>query len=353
MSNKLSFFIDSHVGGRRQNEDNFGYIQEEVNENLHSTWGYGSVFIVADGMGGANAGEVASQILVETIQKSFGEKRASGLATHDAIHELILEANSEICRQADADPNKKGMGTTGLVVAIEHGILSYVHVGDSRLYGIIDNKFQPLTADHTVVQRLLNQGEITKEEAKKHPKAHVLTRTIGRSRIEVDLNFHRTYQTRENIFLLCSDGLYGAVSDEIIEQAMQRLTPKDAVETLISLALSLRASDNITIAVINGKEDFEGENAYNFKMQYSSLMAVKNEFSTHDSIEFETNSRTTKIDHNLGSIKNMKIKNKHPLIEQVLSQKEQKTISNNNTLLLFLTILAVLFTIAFVVQQSN
>jgi PPM family protein phosphatase len=195
------------------------------------------LFAVADGMGGANAGEVASGIVVETLGPA---ERAGDLAP------AIERANERIHSMAEADKSLEGMGTTATAVWVGDGILTVAHVGDSRAYRMREGKLQQLTDDHSLVGGLVRMGSLTPAEAEHHPQRSVILRAVGvEASVEVDVTEHEL--ASGDRYLLCSDGLSGMVRDEVIEETLRMDVPlAEAAEMLIDLANASGGKDNIT-----------------------------------------------------------------------------------------------------------
>ena len=225
-------FQATHVGKvRYNNEDSLIVIEPET-------------FVVADGMGGAQAGEVASQMLVETV-KDFLSK--SPLYNENVLSQAILLANSKILNLARQNANYHGMGTTATILSLDDKIAYFAHVGDSRIYRLRNNSLTQLTQDHSYVETLVRRGEITPEEARVHPMKNVLTQAVGAvENISVDTaNFP---VESGDTFLLCTDGLTNMVDDDSIKNILQSaLNPADA---LIDAALKAGGRDNISVIVV-------------------------------------------------------------------------------------------------------
>ena len=226
-------FQATHVGKvRDNNEDSLIVIEPKT-------------FVVADGMGGASAGEVASQMLVETV-KNFLLKQP---ATWDEkiLAQAILLANDKILNMARRHKEYEGMGTTATILNLDGGQAYFAHVGDSRLYRLRNNILQQITEDHSYVETLVRRGEITPEEARVHPMKNVLTQAVGAvENISVDTaNFP---VESGDTFLLCTDGLTNMVDDDSIKNILQSaLNPADA---LIDAALKAGGRDNISVIVV-------------------------------------------------------------------------------------------------------
>jgi len=203
-----------------------------------------TVLIVADGMGGAVAGEVTSRLAVEA---------ASEPAAGDPIDpsERVLAGNEAVLEASLQDPSLSGMGTTMTLVELRpDGTAHFAHVGDSRAYLLRDDTLEMLTTDHTLVNSLIELGKITKEEAEHHPHRHLLTRVLGLGPVDVDAF---SLQLREgDRILLCSDGLTTMVTDFTIEQILKVREGVDPTSwVLIEQANMAGGVDNTTVVVID------------------------------------------------------------------------------------------------------
>lgn len=207
-------------------------------------------YVVADGMGGYAAGEVASAMLIEAFRERFAD--AAQERGEEALRQAIEAANSKILQAAAADASRKGMGTT--VVALQHrGDAAYwAHVGDSRLYLLRGGEFRRITRDHSFVQDLVEKGSITQEEAEHHPKKNLLLRAVGvEQKLVVDTG--RLRIEPGDIFLLCSDGLTNMVGEAAVREALQGGSA-DKARHLVELALLAGGLDNITAIVVECDE---------------------------------------------------------------------------------------------------
>jgi serine/threonine protein phosphatase PrpC len=206
------------------------------------------LFAVADGMGGAASGEIASRIFIETAREVFSEGgRTSEQDIIESIRKTFQKANENIISQAAENPRHQGMGCTAEVIAFngQHYVLG--HVGDSRAYLFRQGKLTQITKDHSLVQDELDRGIITPLEAKNHSLRHVIVRAVGIDEtLAVDI-IRGTY-FHGDVFLLCSDGLTDMVADVGIEAALSlRLQVDQMVDKLIESAKSAGGLDNITI----------------------------------------------------------------------------------------------------------
>lgn len=203
--------------------------------------------VVADGMGGHNAGEVASAEVVNVLKNSdFSENNDTKTALLDAIE----CANSTIYKMSARSEKLHGMGTTATVCVISGDKVTAAQVGDSRLYLIRDGEITQITKDHSLVEMLVERGSITKEDAKRHPQKNVITRAIGtESSVQADIYEFSTIP--QDILLLCSDGLVNMVDDERILSIITNTEEFDNLaEILVNEAENAGGHDNITVVLI-------------------------------------------------------------------------------------------------------
>jgi len=225
-----AYAVASDTGRRRRrNEDNYVVAPP--------------LFGVADGMGGAQAGEVASQLAASALEAGDPEA-LEGTTRLDA---LIQEANRRIYDRASTDPTASGMGTTMTVALVEGMTVAIGHVGDSRAYLVRDEQMEQLTEDHSLVNELLKTGKLSEEEAHVHPQRSVITRAVGTDP-DVDVDGFTIDAEEGDVFLICSDGLSDMVEDEqILEVLHQNRDDLDrAVKELVSAANKGGGEDNIT-----------------------------------------------------------------------------------------------------------
>jgi PPM family protein phosphatase len=201
------------------------------------------LFAIADGMGGAQAGEVASRLATGALQESGADGRGE-----QRIADLIQEANRRVYERSSSDPNTSGMGTTITVALVEDDQVAFGHVGDSRAYLIRDASMEQLTEDHSLVNELLKTGKLSREEAETHPQRSVITRALGTDP-DVDVDTFSVRAEIGDLFLLCSDGLTDMVSEESILAVVER-NRKDidgALRALVKEANRGGGQDNITV----------------------------------------------------------------------------------------------------------
>ena len=209
---------------------------------------------VADGMGGHNAGEVASGIAV----KRFGECMREARPPYDqAIKQAVESANAAIYAAARGKPEYNGMGTT-MTALCEHGKDVFIaHVGDSRAYLLRNGAIVPVTKDHTLVEEMVESGLITIEEARVHPKRNYITRALGTGP-DVQVDVLRLDRRSHDVYLLCSDGLSNHVTErEMRDTLMTAESGEAAVERLVQIALERGGPDNITAMIATCEEDPE------------------------------------------------------------------------------------------------
>jgi len=217
--------------------------------------------IVADGMGGHRAGDVASQMTLAKLKQEW--EAAQGIQTaEDAENWLrgqITEVNQLIFDHALNHPECDGMGTTIVAAITTDGFATVAHIGDSRGYLLNETGFKQVTEDHSLVNELVRSGQISKEDAEHHPRKNVLLRALGTEK-NVDIDIKTITFEEEDILLLCSDGLSNKVSEKEMEQI---LLNNDLLEqkarTLISLANDYGGEDNITLAIVEFSGSSEGD----------------------------------------------------------------------------------------------
>jgi len=231
-----------------------------VNEDRAWTGGYegGRVLaIVADGMGGHQAGDVASQLAVDTFREAMKElpDELTAEQAKTLLRQAILEANQVVFELAAQNEHYHNMGTTVVAALLADGFGVIAHIGDSRAYKLRDGEIRQLTEDHTLVNELAKSGQISAEEAANHPRRNVLTRALGTdAQVEVDVKGFAWKPG--DVLLLCSDGLYSMVSDremlETLEAAELDLDGK--ADRLIELALEAGGDDNVTVLLIDTED---------------------------------------------------------------------------------------------------
>ncbi len=244
---KVQSGVASDTGQRRKNnEDSWLICEPEGELNLKTK---GRLYAVADGMGGSVAGEIASRLAVRELQKYYFAEVPSQ-PPQEALRKAFQAAYESIRRKAMAEPELTGMGTTLTAVALRDNIAYVAHVGDSRAYLIRDKEIIQLTRDHTVTASLVEKGEITPEQAKTHPQRHVLLQALG-GRKQPTVELLTVPVKPKDVFILCSDGLYNAVSDDEIKEIITSAPDiQKAAGTLVALANQRGGRDNITVVVV-------------------------------------------------------------------------------------------------------
>jgi serine/threonine protein phosphatase PrpC len=228
----------SHVGRIRANNQDSGYAGTQL-------------FVVADGMGGHAGGDVASAIALKRVMEA-DKSYASANDAEFALHASLIAANSLLAETVFEHPELTGMGTTVSAILRSGNELAIAHIGDSRIYLLRDGALKQITADHTFVQRLVDSGRITPEEAAVHPRRSVLMRVLGDvdASPEIDTTVHDTLPGDR--WLLCSDGLSSYVSDEKIEVVLTGLAnTREAADRLVKESLDQGAPDNVTVVLVD------------------------------------------------------------------------------------------------------
>jgi len=242
----LEISLQSDMGIVRANNEDRGIYQHPSDPEIAAR--KGTLILVADGMGGASAGEVASEMAVRIIPDLYyNSPKAPALALKEALE----EASSEIHRAAQSDPELRGMGTTCVAMAVIPPEAFVAYVGDSRLYLLRDGSFYQLTEDHTVVGELVRNGMITRDQARNHEERNVLSLSLG-GRPEITASFwDKPMIVRAgDRFLACTDGLHDLVSDAEMQAIIADAPPDAAVHNLIEAAKGHGGHDNITAALI-------------------------------------------------------------------------------------------------------
>ena len=224
-------------------------------DNEDSSYASGSVFVVADGMGGAQSGEVASKIVVDAFSSGLPE---TGTA-EERLAVVVQRANREIHERSRSEAANAGMGTTVTAAYLDGDAIAIAHVGDSRAYLLRGGELRRLTEDHSLVEELVRGGRLTEEEAAEHPQRSVITRALGiEPLVEIDT---WTYPLRPgDVVLLCSDGLTSMVSEQQLQRVVVAApTLNEAAQRLIGAANEAGGRDNITVVLFRvtraGRED--------------------------------------------------------------------------------------------------
>ena len=236
-------FASTDIGMSRNMNQDYYYISDD--EEL-------SIFILADGMGGYNGGEIASKIAVESARKFLEENFKKVQNDRKQIMNILKSAtnyaNNTVYEISKENKNLEEMGTTLEICLINNNKIYISHIGDSRVYSIIDGKIQRLTIDHSYVEKLVRDGTITREEAENHPKKHVLIKALG-CVPEVEPDIIEAELKKEEIIVICSDGLTNMLKDEQIKNIVINNIENPEKE-LIKEANIAGGYDNITAIII-------------------------------------------------------------------------------------------------------
>ena len=224
---------------RSGNEDNYLMIVDD------------GVFIVADGMGGHAAGEVASEMAVRIIARELGDLTGRTEAqAAEKVRDSIVEANAAIFKRTIAEQDKRGMGTTATAMILLNGNYLIGQVGDSRAYVLRDGELRQLTKDHSYVQEQVDAGYLSPEEARTHPYSNVITRCVG-ANVDVAPDVYLGSLRCGDLYFIASDGLTGMIEDEDLHRMMaQGQTPQELADQLVDEANRRGGLDNVTVVVV-------------------------------------------------------------------------------------------------------
>jgi protein phosphatase len=246
--------VVSDLGNIRTNNEDMGLFFKIADENVLREKGY--MLIVADGMGGHNAGEVASRMATDIICREYYNQTNSAIEKN--LEKALSLANKTIFEKASSDLAFQGMGTTCTVlVVIDHDVY-YAHVGDSRAYIQKGGSIMQITEDHTYVQQLVNSGDITAAEAAVHPKRNILTNAMGtKADLRIDTGKCKYSFEKDDRLLLCSDGLYDYLNDEELNKILAENSLKNAAGNMIAMAKQRGGHDNITVVLAERENSTE------------------------------------------------------------------------------------------------
>ena len=276
----------THTGEvRDHNEDNF-----IVNPNIeHKEWLFdsrkvyvptklGAVWVVADGMGGTNAGEVASEIAVNSVKEAFqDEDRVKELwqVPRSFIEDVMIQANNKIILHGEENLETAQMGTTLVVCWLIKDTLHVSWVGDSRAYLFRNNTLSPLSKDHSLVQEMVDAGKLTEEQAFYHPSNNIITQSLGGGEDKLKPGYKKVKLYKGDSILLCSDGLNGMLLDIQIEEfLLKKDSPQKMADQLIKAALKAGGHDNITLILAEVIEADGLPAAANTKVPQTSAVAT-------------------------------------------------------------------------------
>ena len=235
----------SHVGKVRSNNQDSGYAGA-------------SLFLVADGMGGHAGGDVASAIATNRI-KEIDHDYPTAEDAQVALQSALLAANGLLAETVFEHPELTGMGTTVSALIRVDGKVALAHIGDSRIYLLRDGELKQVTTDHTFVQRLVDTGRITEEEALTHPRRSVLMRVLGDVDSSPEIDTWTVETMPGDRWLICSDGLSGVVKQEAIQNVLTHVdSPKTAADRLVRASLDAGAPDNVTVVIVDIDRAIDG-----------------------------------------------------------------------------------------------
>ena len=230
------------VGQKRRENQDYVYASEQPIGNLPN------LFVLADGMGGHNAGDFASRCAVSVMVESV--KRDMSFNPIKIIRHAIETANEQVCVQADLDPQKAGMGTTLVAVTVVGHYAYVANVGDSRLYLSDPHDIVQITRDHSWIAEMVRRGEISKEEARNHPDKNIITRAVGTGPT-VRIDFFDVELEEDTRILMCSDGLSNMVGDDTIQEILLSSDNiEESAESLVALANENGGKDNISVIIV-------------------------------------------------------------------------------------------------------
>jgi len=233
----------SDVGLKRTlNEDFASYLEKEEFK----------IYVVADGMGGHNAGEVASQMAAEKIVGYINEKFSFG-KVENLIGDSIKKANKDIFDFSNTDEKLSGMGTTVTACFITESFIHVANVGDSCCFAVRNNEIKKITKDHSLVQELVDNGSISEKEADNHPKKNIITRALGTNGT-VSVDVFELENNEYDLYILCSDGLTNELSrEEILNVVIEEDGYTNMANKLVYLAKEKGGRDNITVLLFRGE----------------------------------------------------------------------------------------------------
>ena len=232
-------------------DTNVGMVRE-INEDSIISLPEVQLWAVADGMGGYEAGNVASDMIVKTLAGLSCKPSLNEMV--DSVEDALIDVNHRILEYADIMLDGRTLGSTVVSLFIKGHVGVCLWAGDSRLYRYRNHQFMQLSRDHSQVEELVQQGFISAEEAETHPDSNVITRAVGASPdIYIDINVFSVQLG--DTFLLCSDGLYNMVSKDEIEHTISTLPINEAVDALIQKALDNGANDNVSVILVKGEPD--------------------------------------------------------------------------------------------------
>jgi len=246
--------VVSDLGNIRTNNEDMGLFFKIADENTLREKGY--MLIVADGMGGHQAGEVASRMATDIVCREYYNQNNS--TVEKSLEKALTLANKTIFEKASSQTAFQGMGTTCTVLVVIDQDVYYAHVGDSRAYIQKSGSIMQITQDHTYVQQLVNSGDITAAEAAEHPKRNILTNAMGtKAELRIDTGKSKYNLENNDRLLLCSDGLYDYLNDEELNKILIENGIKNAASAMVGQAKARGGHDNITVVLAERKKSNE------------------------------------------------------------------------------------------------
>lgn len=234
-------YAKTDVGSKRAVNQDFMYCSE------NSVGSFRNLFIVADGMGGHKAGDYASKLCVEQMVQSI--EKSEQKTPVSLFEEAVDAANGAVYSESQEHEEFEGMGTTLVACTMQEDTLYVANIGDSRLYLLRDDDIMQITEDHSLVEEMVKQGNITESEARVHPQKNIITRAVGIDQ-SVQADFFEVEIYPDDIIMLCSDGLSNMIEDEDMEYIIKHSESlQDAGETLVARANENGGSDNITVVL--------------------------------------------------------------------------------------------------------
>jgi serine/threonine protein phosphatase PrpC len=242
----MKYGVESDKGRVRElNEDYFNILAGHPNIPL--------TMMIADGMGGHNSGEIASKMAVECVSNYIlknPDKISSEKNIEENIIDVVNRANDAVYTGSLKNVEYSGMGTTMIVSVVLNNKMYIGHVGDSRVYLIREGTIKRLTTDHSYIEELIKNGSLTREQAENHPQKHIITRALGCEEI-IEVDFYTCELHKNDIFVLCTDGLTNMISEQkIMEVVCRHKDPQQACKELVELANKNGGIDNITVIVL-------------------------------------------------------------------------------------------------------
>ncbi len=240
----MNFYSKTDIGKVRiSNQDAVN--TRSINENL--AWS-----LVCDGMGGSKGGDIASTMAVEEISNYINEnlnEQFDFKNVKELMYNAIQDANLKIFQKASSSKSLKNMGTTVVLCIIKDDVLHIMYAGDSRVYLISDKKIRQVSTDHSIVQEMVDHGEITIQDAKNHPQKHIITRALGVIK-DIKLDYIKVDLNKEDIVLMCTDGLTNELDDKEICKICLENSISLVPEKLIKKANKHGGNDNITVSAV-------------------------------------------------------------------------------------------------------